>query len=227
MISVAVQFEGRLQKKLKKAGVSIYPFYKVLLIALANRLNYRNHRKIIVIDGAVAFVGGINVSDKYINQPGNNKKLFWRDTHLRIEGPAVQYLQYIFLCDWNFCSNEDLHHNDSFFPPVSSFQETDNKIVQIAASGPDSDIPDILFSQLQAINLAANEILITTPYFIPGESIIDALIVASLGGVIVKLLVPEYSDSRLVNAAARSYYGDLLAAGIENLFVSKRDLLHA
>ena len=213
-------------KKLKNAGVGIFPFSKVILIALANRLNYRNHRKIIVIDGAVAFVGGINVSDKYINQPGNTKKLYWRDTHLRIEGPAVHYLQYIFICDWKFCSNEDLPRNDSFFPPHSSFNGTDNKIVQIAASGPDSDIPDILFSQLQAINLATKEILITTPYFIPGESIIDALIVAALGGVAVKLLVPESSDSRFVNAAARSYYGDLLAAGIE-IYLYQKGFLHA
>jgi cardiolipin synthase len=101
-----------------------------------------------------------------------------------------------------------------------------NKIVQIAASGPDSDTPTILFSLLQAINLASKEILITTPYFIPGESLIDALIVSSLGGVSVKLLVPGTSDSRIVNAAARSYYADLLTAGVE-IYLYNKGFVHA
>ena len=216
----------KFSKQLKDAGIKIVPFYKINLIALANRINYRNHRKIIVIDGSVAFVGGINVSDRYINNPEQPQKLFWRDTHLRIEGPAVFYLQYLFFCDWRFCSKEQVQRDEKFFPPFSSFSQSNNTIVQIAASGPDSDTPDVLFSQLQAINLAEKEILITTPYFIPGESIIDALIVAALGGVEVKLLVPGVSDSRIVNAAARSYYGDLLDAGIE-VYLYQKGFVHA
>ena len=210
--------------RLKAAGVQAFPFYEILFIALANRLNYRNHRKIIVVDGRVAFIGGINVSDRYIN--GQNTKLFWRDTHLLIEGPGVQYLQYLFLCDWNFCAGERILPDRGFFPDPASLHPKGNKVVQIAASGPDSDTPTILFSLLQAINLATTEVLITTPYFIPGESLMDALIVASLGGVSVKLLVPGVSDSRIVNAAARSYYGDLLNAGVE-IYLYRKGFLHA
>ncbi|SMC59394.1 cardiolipin synthase [Pedobacter nyackensis] len=206
-------------------GVEAYPFLKVHFILLANRLNYRNHRKIIVIDGFTAFIGGINVSDRYIN--GINNKLYWRDTHLRIDGPGALYLQYLFLCDWNFCAEEVLQPDNIFFPPMSEQQVTaDNKIVQIAASGPDSESPTILFSILQAINLATKEILITSPYFIPGESLLDALTIASLSGISVKLLIPGQSDSKLVNAAARSFYNDLLNAGVE-IYQYKRGFVHA
>ena len=215
----------KLVRRLKAAGVQVFPFHKVIFITLANRLNYRNHRKIIVIDGQTAFVGGINVSDKYINNDNDKNKLFWRDTHLRIDGLGAHYLQYLFLCDWNFCAKDDLQPNKSFFPKPSMLLKG-NKIVQIAASGPDSETPTILFSLLQAINLATKEILITTPYFIPGESLIDALIVAAMSNVSVKLLVPGYSDSWLVNAAAHSYYDDLLNAGVE-IYLYRKGFVHA
>lgn len=216
----------RLIPRLKNGGVKAFPFYKVIFVATANRINYRNHRKIIVIDGKVGFVGGINVSDRYINNDQEGKKLFWRDTHIRIEGPGVLYLQHLFLNDWNFCAKDNLQPNDQYFPKPSSLPVIGNKIVQIAASGPDSDTPTILFSLLQTINLATKEILITTPYFIPGESILDALIVASMSGVSVKLLVPGRSDSVIVNAAARSYYGELLTAGVE-IYLYKKGFVHA
>jgi cardiolipin synthase len=216
----------KLVHRLRAAGVKVFPFYKLIFLALANRVNYRNHRKIIVVDGRVAFVGGINVSDRYVNKPGTEKKLFWRDTHLRIEGPGVLYLQYLFLSDWNFCARDNVELNELYFPRPSSFPVKGNKIVQIAGSGPDSDTPTVLFALLQAINLATKEILLCTPYFIPGESILDALIVASLGGVSVKLLVPGISDSAIVNAAARSYYGDLLNAGVE-IYLYRKGFIHA
>lgn len=216
----------KLVRRLKEAGVHAFPFYRIIFIALANRLNYRNHRKIIVVDGTTAFVGGINVSDRYINDTADPHKLFWRDTHLRIDGPGALYLQYLFLCDWNFCANDSLQSDALFFPRPPDFPPKDGKVVQIAASGPDSDTPTILFSLLQAINLARKEILITTPYFIPGESLLDALMVAALGGVSVKLLVPGVSDNALVNAASRSYYGDLLKAGVE-IYLYKKGFVHA
>lgn len=206
-------------------GVQAFPFLKIHFIPFANRLNYRNHRKIIVIDGVTAFVGGINVSDKYINSPEHPERLFWRDTHLRIDGPGALYLQYLFLCDWNFCSGEELQPNNSFFPVAEQRSETDNKIVQIAASGPDSESPTILYAILQAINLATEEILISTPYFIPGESLMDALTIAALSGIKVRLLVPFKSDSKVVDAAARSYFNDLLRAGIE-IYRYQKGFLH-
>ena len=217
---------GNLARRLGKAGVQVYPFYKMTFLARFSRMNYRNHRKIVVVDGLIAFVGGINVSDKYVNTPGGRKKLFWRDTHMRIEGPGVFQLQYLFLCDWNFCAGDNLEPNEEFFPLRSSLPAPGNKIVQIAASGPDSDTPTILFSLLQAINLATEEILVSTPYFIPRESLLDALTVASLGGVSVKLLVPGISDSKIVNAAAHSYYGTLLNAGVE-IWLYKKGFVHA
>jgi len=216
----------KMTRRLQNAGVKVFPFYKIIFKPLSNRLNYRNHRKIIVVDGEIGFVGGINVSDRYVNSDHSSEKLFWRDTHLRIDGPGVQYLQYLFLCDWNFCASDHLQPDRLFFPLLESVNVIGKKLVQIAASGPDSDSPTILYSLLQAIHLAEKEILITTPYFIPGESILDALITAALGGLSVKLLVPGISDSAFVNAAAHSYYDRLLRAGVE-IYLYKKGFVHA
>lgn len=212
--------------RLRAAGVMAFPFHKIFFLFFANRLNYRNHRKIIVVDGQTAFVGGINVSDRYINKPSDSTKVFWRDTHLRIDGPGAHYLQYLFLGDWNFCADEKLQPTDNFFPQPASFSVKGDQVVQIAAGGPDSDLPTVLFSMMQAINHATEEILITTPYFIPGESILNALVIAALSGVSVKLLVPGISDSRLVNAAARSYYDELLEVGVE-VYLYRKGFVHA
>nr|WP_246850064.1 cardiolipin synthase [Rufibacter roseolus] len=210
--------------ELRAAGVEAFPFHRVRFLLLANRLNYRNHRKIILVDAKIAFVGGINVADRYINHPGESKRLYWRDTHLRIDGPGIYYLQYLFFCDWNFASGQMLPPHRRYFltPPLPDGHAP----VQIAASGPDSPMPTILFSLLQAIYLAQEEVLITTPYFIPGEGILQALTVAALGGVKVKLLVPGISDSALVNAAAWSYYDDMLHAGVE-IYLYQKGFIHS
>jgi len=213
-------------ERLKHAGAQIFPFYKIRLIALANRMNYRNHRKIIVIDGQTSFVGGINVSDRYINSEPNKNEYYWRDTHLKIHGPATWYLQYLFLCDWNFCAKDTVEIDNQLFPPKDSFNSQKDKHVQITASGPDSDVPTILFALLQSINLAEKEVLITTPYFIPSNSIKEAIIIAAKSGVSVKLLVPEISDSKLVNAAASSYYERLLKSGVE-IYRYNKGFIHA
>lgn len=216
----------KMVRRMREGGVKAFVFHKIIFIALANRLNYRNHRKIIVVDGETGFVGGINVSSRYINDANDPNKLFWRDTHLRIDGLGVHYLQYLFLADWNFCANEHVEPDHLFFPKLHIMTPKGNKLVQMAASGPDSDRPTILFSLLQAIYLAQEEILITTPYFIPGESILEALIVSALSGLKVKLLVPGVSDSVFVNTAARSYYGDLLKAGVE-IYRYQKGFVHA
>jgi cardiolipin synthase len=213
-------------ERLESAGVEVFPFYKIKLIALANRMNYRNHRKIIVIDGKTSFVGGINVSDRYINSESNKSQVYWRDTHLKIHGPATWYLQYLFLCDWNFCANDNVELSNQLFPQKNTFQSTQDKHVQITASGPDSDVPTILFALLQAINLAEKEVLITTPYFIPSNSIMDAILISAKSGVNVKLIVPKKSDSKLVNAAASSYYTTLLKSGVE-IYRYHKGFVHA
>jgi cardiolipin synthase len=210
------------EERMRKAGIEIYPFQKVLFYLLANRLNYRNHRKTIIIDGQTAFTGGINVCDKYINN--GTHKLFWRDTHLRIDGPGVFYLQYLFLTDWNFCSGKTLQLEELQFQAPAVHK--DDCFLQVAASGPDSQQPSVLFSLLQAIYLAKKEILITTPYFIPGDSILEALRIAALSGLSVKLLVPGKCDSKLVNSASRSYYEDLLCAGVE-VYMYQKGFVHA
>lgn len=216
--------KSALEKRMKEAGIEIFAFHKIKFYLLANRFNYRNHRKIIVIDGHTAFVGGINVSDRYFNN-GDPEKLYWRDTHLKIKGPAVFYLQYLFITDWNFCcSDVHLKADSDYFKDVPV--TTNNCYVQVAAGGPDSPLPSILYSLLQAIALAKEEILITTPYFIPGDSILDSLCMAALSGLKVKLLVPGVSDSKLVNAASKSYYAQLLQAGVE-IYLYQKGFVHA
>ena len=209
--------------ELIEAGVEAFPFYRVLFLALANRLNYRNHRKIIVIDGHTAFTGGINVSDRYINNKGAEQR-YWRDTHLKIVGPGIYYLQYIFIGDWNFCSGQYLAPNQKYFNLEPS--GTQDVTVQVVASGPDSEQSTILLSLLSAISLADKEICITTPYFIPGDSLLDALTMAVLSGVNVTLLVPDRSDSIFVDWASSSYFADLLAAGVR-IFRYTKGFIHA
>src|ERR1700759_4554342 len=142
-------------RELKEGGVEVYPFYKILFLAFSNRTNYRNHRKIIVIDGCTSFVGGINVSDRYING-ADRKKLYWRDTHVQISGPGVFYLQYLFICDWNFCSNQQIPVEHDYFPPNDL--KRGDAYVQIAASGPDSDSPTIMYSLIETILGAKEEL---------------------------------------------------------------------
>ena len=214
--------DKEMSARLHDAGVEVYPFQKVLFYLLANRLNYRNHRKIIVIDGQTAFTGGINVSDRYIN--GESNKLYWRDTHMRIDGPGVFYLQYLFFSDWNFCCGKMPESREQHFQ--ANDLHNGNAKAQVVASGPDAEQPTVLFSILQAVSLAKKEILITSPYFIPGDAILNALKIAALSGISVKLLVPGISDSKLVNAACRSYYGELMDAGVE-IFLYKRGFVHA
>jgi len=150
--------------------------------------------------------------------------MYWRDTHLKITGPGVYYLQYLFICDWNFCSDQELDPDRDFFN--TQVPEETGSLVQIAASGPDSDDPTIMFSLVKAIGIADKEILITTPYFIPGETLLDALTVAALSGIKVKLLVPSQSDSKMVDLAARSYYENLMRAGVE-IYLYQKGFVHA
>lgn len=213
-------------ERLKDAGVQAIPFYKIKWYALASRLNYRNHRKIIVIDGEIGFVGGINISDKYRNDLNIKNDLFWRDSHLMITGNATAYLQYLFICDWNFCRKSNLEHNDTFFPVAINNKTFGDEIVQIVASGPDSSIPVIFYSLLEAIGSAKNNIYITSPYFIPGESLMDALIIAIQSGLDVKILIPGLSDSRMVDAAASAYYTELLQYGAK-IYKYNKGFVHA
>lgn len=216
--------QAKFKQKLKKSGVEAVPFYKIKWLFFASRINYRNHRKIVVIDGKVGYIGGINVSDKYINNGKNS--LFWRDTHLRIEGLAVHLLQHAFLVDWNFCARQNIELTPRYFPKNKTESEAPKQLVQIVSSGPDSDYPNILYAMVQAIMLSREEILITTPYFIPDDTFLDALKIAALSGVKIKILVPGVSDSVFVNLVSTSYYQKLLEAGIE-IYRYKKGFVHA
>lgn len=209
---------------LKANGVQAFPFYKIKLLAFANRMNYRNHRKIIVVDGKIGYVGGINISDRYTNP--NSHKLYWRDTHLKITGSAVLILQRVFIADWNFCANQKLGVTEKLFPINNLFNNTQKQVAQIVFSGPDSDHSNILYTTIQAILLAKEEILITTPYFVPDSSLTDALKIARLSKVDVKLIIPGKSDSVIVNATSKSYYKELLEIGVE-IYQYQKGFVHA
>jgi cardiolipin synthase len=207
---------------LKEAGVEVFPFFKIYLVFAASRINYRNHRKVIIIDGKIGYLGGINISDRYINnKPG---QLFWRDTSVRLEGPVLQSLQYNFLADWNFCSKQDVNITDDLFP--ENRVPDGQSLVQIVASGPDYPNPSIMLGYFSAITQAKKKVFLTTPYFIPSNSIIDALKKAALAGKEVRLLVPEKGDSVMVALAAQSYYRELLDAGV-HIHLYKKGFVHA
>tara|TARA_R110000737_G_C14613119_1_gene491383 strand:- start:356 stop:1660 length:1305 start_codon:yes stop_codon:yes gene_type:complete len=219
--------KSRMVPSLLQAGVDVIPFFDIKYMLLANRINYRNHRKITVIDGHTAFVGGINVGDNYVNKDQNKEQQFWRDSHLLIQGSAVHYLQYLFIADYNHCKGDDFQLTPTlqYFPEIKKTAEN-NKYVQIAASGPDSDTPSVMHSILQAINLAKSEIQITTPYFVPNEAIMDGLCIAARSGILVKLLVPCKGDSYIVDAASEFYYERLLEAGI-SIYMYEKGFIHS
>ena len=212
-------------RQLRAAGVEAYPFYKINLILFANRMNYRNHRKIIVIDGTVGYIGGINVSDNYINNEDENK-LYWRDTHLKIVGTSVSNLQTTFLTDWNFCANQKIPYSTDYFPIVNEKKKFGDHLVQIVTSGPDSKYPKIKFTLIQAILNAKHEICITSPYFIPDKSFIDAIKMAALSGIEVKMLLPTKSDSFIVNTTTQSYFQELMSAGVK-IYTYNKGFVHA
>ena len=212
-------------RQLREAGVEAYPFYKIKLIMLANRMNYRNHRKIIVIDGTIGYIGGINVSDKYINNDKEDK-LYWRDTHLKIVGASVFNLQTIFLADWNFCANQKIRYSINYFPQTSEAEHYGNHLVQIVSSGPDSKHPKIKYTLIQAILSAEKEICITTPYFIPDKSFLEAINIAALSGIEVTMLVPTMSDSFIVNTTSQSNFQGLLDVGVK-IYSYNKGFVHA
>lgn len=197
-------------REMRKAGVQVRCFQPVVFPWLTSKVNYRNHRKIVVVDGRVAFTGGINIADRYLVRRGKNG--MWRDTHLRLEGESVGMLQVIFATDWYFLNKKELLSTEKFFPPV---EVTDESPVQIASSGPDSDWASIMQAFFSAITHARHHIYISSPYFLPNQAILTALKVAALSGIDVRIMLPSRSDSKIVYWATRSYIGELMEAGIK------------
>jgi cardiolipin synthase len=207
---VGSKLSSKARKKLRHSGVEFHAFMPVFFPGFTGKMNYRNHRKIVVIDGEIGYVGGINVSDNYVNY--KNGESFWRDTHLRIKGEAVKSLQLHFLMTWDFVSNSNLKITQDYFPSTQVKQEL---AVQIAASGPDTDWANIMEAIFVAINSADEYVYITTPYFIPNDQIITSLQVAAKSGVDVRLLIPKMSDSWTAKYATNSYLEMLLEADVK------------
>lgn len=208
-------------RSLKKAGIEIYPFMRVRFPYFTSKVNFRNHRKILVIDGKVGFVGGINIADKYIK--GTRRFAFWRDTHLKVEGEAVGALQTVFIIDWYFVSGEIISDRRRFLKK----RKAENRcLVQITTSGPDSDWASIMQAYFLAITTAKERIYISTPYFSPNESILNALVTAALSGIDVRVILPFHSDSTISFWNSTSYIGELLEAGIR-VYLYKNGFTHA
>ena len=204
---------------LQNAGVYIHPFLAADNIFRFSLLNYRNHRKLVIIDGRIAYTGGMNLANRYIF--GNHLGL-WRDTFIKVQGPAVHSMQYSFLTDWSFVDGKIIA-NQKYYPELQLFE---NNFTQIVTSGPDSDWKNIMQGIVSLISNAQKEILIHTPYYMPPEAVMTALETAALSGVDVNIMIPERNDSKIVAAAGRSYIEGLLRAGV-NVYYYKYNFLHS
>jgi cardiolipin synthase A/B len=207
-------------ESLKQEGIEIFSFMEVRFPRLTGRVNYRNHRKIVIVDGITGFTGGINMADRYIN--GVEKIGPWRDTHLQIEGDAVACLQVVFAADWFFIKGENLWGNEYFHP----FTEEPGSPVQISASGPDSDWDSIGQAIFMSIASARREVYIVTPYLMPPPAITTALKTAALGGIDVRIIIPEKSDSHIPRWCSFSYVEELLEAGVR-IFFYQNGFIHS
>ncbi|MBD1380729.1 cardiolipin synthase [Metabacillus arenae] len=205
--------------KMREAGVNVHCFLPVKHGFFNQKLNFRNHRKIVVIDGKIGFVGGLNVGDEYL---GNNPKIgFWRDTHLCLEGEALTSLHATFLLDWAYVSDENLF--TSKYMAVER-AEGDGGI-QIVSSGPDSSQGVMSNLYYSMITTAKKSIWIATPYFVPNKALRTALEMAAARGVEIKLIVPQINDGFLTQYATRSYFPELLRNDIE-VYMYCKGFLH-
>lgn len=204
-------------RRLELAGVEIGCFFPPLTTFFDKRLNYRNHRKIVVVDGTTGFLGGLNVGNEYL---GKNPKFgYWRDTHFRMEGDSVPWIQYTFLSDWHLVKGQAL--TDPVFYPIQDIRG--KELVQIVKSDPDETMLELMFSFIVS---AKDRILMETPYFIPDPGILLAIKTAVKSGVDVRVIIPGVPDKRLVYNASLSYVQELLQAGVR-FYCYQKGFLHA
>lgn len=195
--------------RLRKEGGKVVPFFPVKLSAYS-KLNHRNHRKITVIDGSVGYIGGMNIGDEYM---GKKKPSPWRDTHIRVRGSAVSYIQKYFALDWEFSTDEMLDKAaEKFFVPQTA--DIGRVGVQIAASGPESKNDEIEFALLKMLGDAQKYAYIQTPYFVPDKAFLTSVIIAAQSGVDVRVMLPGIPDKAYVYYVTTSYIGELLDAGV-------------
>lgn len=203
----------------RKAGIETEPFLRLSLSRLTARLNYRNHRKIVVIDGRIGYTGGMNIAQRYVD--GFDWGC-WRDTHARIEGKGVQGLQSVFLIDWYFVS-QTLITSREYFPILDNYGDCP---MQIVNSGPLNENSEISHGIMQAIYDARKSIFIQTPYFLPPEAMAEALEAAAIRGVDVRMMMSKRSDVPLVQRASFSYIKDMLKAGVK-VYMYHKGFLHS
>ena len=199
-------FEG-----MRREGIEVRAFLHVKFPFFTSKVNYRNHRKIVVIDGRVGFIGGMNVADRYVHGTGWGS---WRDTHFRIEGSGAAGLQASFLSDWSATTKQHISGPD-YYPEAASY--TDD-VMQIVPSGPFGKWRALLQADSYAIARARRRIWIETPYYLPSDVLNTALQVAALAGIDVRLMLPERSDSKAIDLASHSYLDDMMKAGVKILF---------
>ncbi|GAA0352326.1 cardiolipin synthase [Alkalibacterium iburiense] len=218
---------ARLLKKnffdvLRKNGGQAEPFFGSRFFLINLRLNYRNHRKIVVIDGKVGYTGGFNVGDDYL---GLYPEMgYWRDTHLRIEGNGVLTLQTRFLVDWNASvKNHNVQYDVMYFPFSPMKGQTD---MQIVSSGPDNEIQSIKKGFIKMISMAKKSVIIQTPYFIPDEALMETIKIAILSGIDVKVMIPNKPDHPFIYRATLSYAEELVESGAE-VYIYDAGFLHA
>ncbi|WP_319479311.1 cardiolipin synthase [uncultured Draconibacterium sp.] len=207
-------------RELQANDVEIYPFMEVRFPRFTSRVNYRNHRKIIVIDGKTGFIGGINIADRYIE--GMKGLGHWRDTHLQIGGDAATTLQVIFAADWYFITKQNLY-GYRYFPPLS---DAPGVPVQVSASGPDYSWKSIEQGFFAAITTARKRIHIVTPYLMPPPELKMALKTAALSQVDVRIIIPEKSDASLSRWCSFSYVEELLEAGVR-IYLYQKGFIHS
>ena len=222
MLSVVSQRTKAYFKKMETVGIEVRPFFPVVLPFISSKSNYRNHRKIVVIDGTVAFTGGINVGDEYM---GKDKMFgFWRDTHLLVRGEAVSELQLIFLQDWYYMTGERLF-TPYYMKPLEVMEEATGG-VQIIASGPDEPHETMKSLYFGLITEARSSVYIASPYLIPDEDLMTALKTAAMSGIDVRILLPSFPDHKVVFYASRSYFDDLLLAGVK-IYEYNKGFMHS
>lgn len=211
----------RYLKSLRDAGVYVRSFlpFKFRFRFSSSDINYRNHRKVVIVDGRIGFTGGLNVADRYIY---GNTLGFWRDTFISIEGAAVHALQHLFLSDWYFVERKMIT-DLKYYPKALNYGQN---AMQLVSSGPDSDWEAIMQGIAAAINTATSYIYIQTPYFMPNEIIANAIHMAALSGVEVCLMIPQKSDAKLSDASSSSYLGRALEAGVK-VYRYKDGFLHS
>ena len=215
---------------MREAGIRFARFNPVVLSRVRSRLDFRNHRKIVVCDGRIGFTGGINVSDDYVPEPASGERRRkrkghpapWRDTHVRLTGDVVRWLQLTFIDDWFYTTRYAARGEEYFPPPTAKGAHR----VQIVCSGPDRELEPIQKMYFSAIAIARERCYLTTPYFVPDDAVLTALTTAALRGVDVRILVPRRSDSLVVTAAARSYYDTILRAGAR-VYEYQPTMIHA